>query len=131
MVRFLSFWAAAGLILVAGCGGGKTTAQGTVTYDGTAIPVGSVMFLPKATGGQKIGARIYDGKYEVEPKFELAPGQYHVVITWDKGTGKFVGAGDDKREITAEGLPGKYNSQTTLTADLKPGPNTVDFKLAK
>ena len=118
------------LLLATGCGGGKTTAQGTVTYDGQPITSGAVLFMPKDKGN-KIGARIYNGKYEVEPKFELVPGQYDVVVTWDKGTGKFVSEGSDKREITEEGLPAKYNTNTTLTADLKAGPNTVDFTLAK
>ena len=106
-------------------------AEGVVTYDGQPVPTGTVSFL--TADDQPVGgAAVLDGKYRVYPEVGLAPGRYKVKIAWPKATGekRQVGYGQSP-DVFAEGLPDKYNTATTLTADLAAGPNGVDFKLDK
>jgi hypothetical protein len=70
------------------------------------------------------------GKYTIPSRPGLAPGSYKVAIGWNKPTGKKVGTpGDPGTTVdeTAQVIPPKYNTQTTLTAEIKSGSNTVDF----
>lgn len=124
---------AAGVLGLAGCGGGDASVAGTVKYDGTPIDAGAITFMPAAGEGKKVGARIYDGKYTIEPTLGLAPGPYKVVVNWDKKTGKRVNTGGEgaMRDETKEGLPAKYHTSSTLTAEVKAGSNTLDFDLVK
>ena len=122
----------AALFLLAGCGGGNASVQGEVSYDGTPVDAGAITFAPVAGDAQKVGARIYDGKYVIEPTAGLAPGPYTVTINWEKKTGQRVSTGEGAmRDETREGLPPKYTAGTELKADITGGANTVDFKLEK
>lgn len=116
----------------AGCGGSKSSAEGTVTCDAGTVDTGSVTFVPTSGGDQavKVSGRVFDGKYTIDESQGLAPGKYKVEINWNKKTGRRVSTGDGASwDETKEGLPAKYNTQSDLTADVKPGPNTLNFDL--
>ncbi len=120
---------------VTGCGGSdRGDVSGTVTLDGTPIDNGTIVFVPEGGGGvdahPKAGAKIIDGKYLFEPGFGPYPGKYKVEVTWDKKTGKKVSTGDaDTRDETKQMLPAKFNTATTLTAEIASGKSTKDFQL--
>lgn len=126
--------AAVGLLLAAaGCGAGTADVTGTVKYDGTPLDLGAITFVPDGDGkAAKVSTRFYDGKYTIPAADGLKPGKYKVEINWLKKTGKQIPTGDgppmDERK---EGLPDKYHQKSTLTADVKGGPNTLDFALEK
>jgi hypothetical protein len=57
-------------------------------------------------------------------------GSYKVRITWDKKTGKKVSTGDaDSRDETKQVLPAKFNTDSTLTAEVKASSPVLDFEL--
>jgi uncharacterized protein (DUF2141 family) len=133
--RRLAVGLAAVTLLAAGCGGGASTASGTVTFDGTPIDNGAITFVPEtpAKDQPKVSEKIYDGKYTIDATRGLLPGKYKVEINWNKKTGRKMSTGSDGlADETKEGLPAKYYGATTsLTAEIKGGSNTVDFKLTK
>jgi hypothetical protein len=122
-----------GLLALPGCGGARPAeVEGTVTYDGQPIPAGAISFVAAAGQGPSGGGTILDGKYQVQAKVGLMPGPYRVEIRWAKPTGRqYRGETGAMLSVTEEGLPAKYNDQSELKADLKPGPNTVPFDLPK
>jgi hypothetical protein len=103
---------------------------GVVEYDGQPVPTGMVLFLSPG-GGSEAGGAITDGRYHVYPESKLMPGTYRVEIRWPKPTGEKVQQGYMMVDERKEGLPEKYNANSELTATVKSGENTVDFKLAK
>ena len=108
--------------------------KGTITYNSVPIDNGTIVFIPEGLpkGTPKAGTRIAAGAYAFEPGFGPFPGKYNVEITWDKKTGRKVSTGDaDSRDETKQILPAKYNTQSTLTAEVKSGEPKRDFALDK
>jgi hypothetical protein len=110
--------------ILCGCGGpGKDvpklgTVTGVVTLDGEPLENAMVQFVPDH-------ARMSGGKTDAQGKYELnfnerlkgaAIGKHKVRIT--------VGSPMEPQKI-----PAKYNVQTELTAEVKEGPNTINFDL--
>ena len=121
-----------------GCGGGADRAQvsGSVRVDGQPLESGSISFLPAAgTQGPTAGAEIKQGTYSVAAESGLAPGKYSVQIKASRKTGRRIKDGfphppDDMVDEIEQFLPPKYNTQSELTAELKPGSNKgKDFEL--
>jgi hypothetical protein len=117
----------------AGCSSdGRTGVEGTVTYDGQPLPVGTITFLPTGEKGVKCGDRIANGHYKIEPRFGPMPGPHRVEIHWAKPTGKkYKNEFGEVFDLTREGLPEKYNTHSVLTAVIQSGANTVNFGLEK
>lgn len=123
------------LLLVVTCFTGcafdnRVAVEGKITYAGQPLDVGTITFLPASGDGVKCGGLVENGQYKIERKFGLAAGQHRVEIRWSKPTGK-----KSKNEfgeeiiVREEGLPNKYHTNSTLTADVKPGENVLDFDL--
>ena len=74
-----------------------------------------------------------NGKYAIKAGKGPNPGLCRVEITWKRKTGrkvKNVEISGPPVDETVQGLPPKYNTQSTLTAEIKPsGSNTFDFDL--
>jgi hypothetical protein len=127
------------LAVVAGCGYGNTSrvpVKGEVTFDDAPVDNGVIIFLPDGDspgGGEgiKCGGPIVDGKYALEAGKGPRPGHYRVEIVWNKKTGKQVPSNDPPNLIdeTVQVLPEKFNTKSTLTADVKPQANVIDFPL--
>ncbi|MCE9567108.1 MAG: hypothetical protein K8U57_34325 [Planctomycetes bacterium] len=123
---------AVGLLAAAGCGNAAgVAAKGRVTLGNLPVQEGTIVFIPSAGGGQKVSAVVKDGEYAIPADAALKPGPYRVEVTWSRPTGKKVPSADpgmmtDERK---EAVPAKYNTQSTLTADLNFGENTKDFSL--
>lgn len=134
-MRWCIFWAvlftlAAG---TAGCSSsGAAAVEGKVSYGGEAIDVGTITFIPASGEGVKTGGLIESGTYQVDAKTGPAPGKHRVEIRWAKPTGqKKKNEFGEEIQTRREGLPEKYHEQSTLTADIKPGKNVIDFALEK
>ena len=124
--------AALALATLLGCGGGDASVVGNVTLDGTPIDSGAITFVPEGADATsvKVGGGISNGKYSVETGRGLTPGKYKVEFNWKKKTGRKMPTGDgDPIDETKEGLPAKFNTATTYTADVKSGSQTIDFAL--
>jgi len=118
------------LAALAGCGDGKSTVSGTVTLDGQPVPSGSIAFV-KQEGGSLVreGAVISGGKFEAA----VPPGTYKLELNGQKVVGKRKQKGmdgaEEEVELTDELFPPRYNTQTELTEEIKPGSNTLKLDL--
>lgn len=141
--RFILFAAVlANLVLIVGCGSPDTraTVSGTITYDGEPVQTGVVAFEPTGETAPPHTASITDGAYELR----LEPGKYLVRISASDTSKQEQSAKDVAPPPEAEGregllpdlseeeysplLPPAWNTQSTLTVDVAPGENTVNFR---
>lgn len=126
--RFQSACFAVCLLFLTGCGGGAdapTTVkvEGTVTFDGEPLSEGSIVFDPTDGKGGSSAGGIENGKFA----FDSQLGQKKVLISASRDTGK---KDQYDEPITESYIPANYNSQTTLTADVKAdGENKFSFDL--
>ena len=124
---------AVALVAVAGCGGSGASVEGSVTFNGEAVDSGGINFIPEDASGKPSGGEIKNGKYSIAADRGPKPGKYKVQITWQKKTGKTIIDKTDtgaKQDETFQAIPEAFNSQTTLTADIKSGANSgVNFDL--
>jgi len=114
-------------LLLSGCGssGPETcTVTGTVTWNGSPVPEGNILFTSADGKGVPDSGRIEDGKY----KLEVKPGKKKVAIHAEREVGEvdpIMGARPRRSYI-----PPKYNVQTELTAEVTPGAkNAFPFEL--
>lgn len=121
------------LSLMVGCGNSKRLpVKGEVSIDGTPVQEGFMNFTPlPGTEGPTAGAKIADGKYEIDPLKSLFEGNYVVSIkVWkqSKRVTEDFATGERERGII-QILPPKYNSESELTLELVRGEDTYNFEL--
>ncbi len=93
--------------------------RGRVTFDGSPLAGAFVVFTPQAGGRQSSGRTNQDGVYELTYLRDIKGAK--------AGTHKVIIA--TATEQSAERLPARYNSDTTLQAEVKPGNNELNFDL--
>ena len=125
---------AVGLALAAtGCGKGEklTRVTGKVSYEGQPISEGRILF--RNTGGDQraYSAAITNGEYEVM----CEPGAMRVEIIASRVIpGKFKKGENGEPEpipVAEMYIPAKYNSSSTLTAEVKTSSTEIPFDLRK
>jgi len=122
--------------LLAGCGGPKYSGAkryplaGEVTFEGQAIDLGSISFIP-AGDGFPSGGVITDGKYAVPEEKGVSAGTYRVEIHWLKRTGKQLRDAEtgEMYDERREALPAKLHANSELTIEVPLPKNRHDFKL--
>jgi hypothetical protein len=121
--------------LTVGCSGGPATGEvsGTVTYDGKAVPFGSIAFYPADGKGPSTGGTITDGKYSVS---KVPVGTMKVRISGAKDMKEQKMSYDEKAPpvfTSSELLPPKYSDDkaTELKYDVQAGVQTKNFDLTK
>lgn len=104
---------------------------GTVTMDGKPLPNAMVYFWPKEGGRTSRAKTDSDGYYDLVYKgnamgAKIGMCEVRVTTMLEEET-------DDKGKVIQkaqeETVPAKYNDETELTFDVKPGSNTFDIKL--
>ncbi len=111
------------LLLVVGCGGQQAdTVTGHVTFDGAPVESGEIQFLPADDQGSVGAGQITNGEYSIE----CAPGPKKVVIIATKEADQ---PAPDGLPNYISYIPEKYNQRTTLTAEVEPGTNEINFDL--
>jgi hypothetical protein len=124
--------ALAACVTSAGCGGPTAPSlKGKVTLDGAPVTSGNIMFLPEDSEDRKAAAAIADGNYTIPAEEGLKPGKYRVEVSWRKPTGRKMPSADPgiAMDETKEVIPAKYNTESTLTAELSAGQAEKDFAL--
>jgi hypothetical protein len=132
--------------LLAGCGKRYGSVSGTVTYKGKNLSMGSIAFVPEAKGGEVATGDIdKEGKYSL-PK--VLVGKCKVTVSTPVPM-RVPGAGSRMMDASKMGsdkpgtakvvssdpapvkVPDKYGQPdtTTLTAEVKEGPNTHNLTL--
>jgi hypothetical protein len=113
-----------------GCGDGKASVDGTVTFDGQPVASGMITFVAEE-GGKLVreGAVIQQGGFHTQ----LPPGKYRLELNAQKVVGKRKQKGfdgkDEEVELTAELFPERYNLQSSLSQEIKPGANAVKLDI--
>jgi hypothetical protein len=120
------------LASVAGCSDGLPPlgkVGGLVTLDGRPLAGADVFFVPVGGGIQSYGCTDAKGRYRLSYSGRKGPGagailgRHRVMIS--------AGNPQAGNEAVAPPpiLPSRYNTQTTLAAEVKPGYNDLDFPL--
>lgn len=125
LLRFLPL-----LALLSGCGDGAAEVRGKITYDGKAIEAGAIQFVPVDGKSRTAGSVITNGEYSAR----VPIGLMKVSISGSKtvGTKKLYNTPNSpEMPLKVEALPEKYNQDTTLEYEVKPGENNKDFVLEK
>ena len=130
------FFAVALALLTSGCGeSNRASVYGKVALDGKPLEQGAIKQYPTGdTKGPLTGGVITDGEYHIQAANGPLAGHYKVEILSPKTTGKKVPLplpyppGTMIDEVV-EGIPTKYNTDSTLTADIKLGKNQLDFDM--
>jgi len=134
--------------VVAGCGGAlvlsacgparvddlpREAVSGKVTLDGKPLERGTISFQPASASPTSGMVSIVGGSYSMPKAYGLVPGSYKVSISSSEGSGPSEKLGDVPGKTPPppkELIPARYNSDTTLTAEVKPGKsNSFDFDL--
>ncbi|MCH2129085.1 MAG: hypothetical protein MK179_08070 [Pirellulaceae bacterium] len=100
--------------LLMGCGpsGPKTySVSGTVSLDNQPLETGKIFLIDPAGRLDSDVGDIADGKF----KFRAKPGSKRVELRAERQTGEISHFGG---AVTAEALPARYNSQSTLTEEV-------------
>jgi hypothetical protein len=130
-------WSRVCLILAVaalGCGGGGDgprtySVSGTVSYDGKPIEEGRIQFRNTGSDGRAYSAEIKNGNYQMMSE----AGSMKVEIIASRVVpGKMQKSEDGEMVPVREMfIPAKYNSQTTLTTEVKPQSQNIPFDLKK
>jgi len=119
------------LALVAACSSQTTaTVRGKVTLDGTPLDDATISFVPTAGGArQSAWTTIKGGEYSIVEKDGLGTGPFRVEIRALRPTGEKPNPNEPTMVPSKEIISGRYNSNSALTVEIKPGANTADFAL--
>lgn len=117
------------IALASGCGGkptdGRLALNGTVTLDHEPLSTGNITFFTDGAAGagaEATGGTIQDGKFTIAKEQGLPAGAYQVAITAATIVGPVAADPNERMEHPPEVrslIPAKYNSSTTLTAQVK------------
>ena len=121
--------------LSTGCGGGTSDGPdlfpvtGTVQFDGTPVEEGRILFRTDSGAGRAYSTEIKNGSYTLE----IEPGPVKVEVTASRVIpGKFgepASPDEEPPPLSEMYIPAKYNSESTLTANVSAGDNTIPFDL--
>ena len=106
--------------------------SGKVALGGKSLMNGTITFVPLVTGPAAYGT-ITDGSYTISRREGPGPGSYRVEISRIQPTGRRVPDSEypgKTVEETRNGVPGRYNLNSTLRVEVKGGSDqTFDFVL--
>lgn len=121
-------------LAISGCGSGSPddrpdlgTVTGTVTMNGEPLPGVEVTFVPEE-GRPSVGRTESDGTYELTYIRDIKGakiGNHQVRIHTIHETTSDRDGGEPPEET----IPDRYNTETTLTAEVTAGDNKIDFPL--
>jgi hypothetical protein len=118
--------------LVPGCGPGdpRLAVSGSVTFKGQPLDQGRIEFHPPQNNGTMSGAVIQNGRYEIPRDKGLNPATYEVrIYSYDQKAGTAGAIPGEAGLGFKERIAKKYNSASTLKADVKRGQTTFDFSV--
>ena len=128
--------------VLAGCDDGspaRSAVWGEVTVDGDPLPAGTITFTPTA-GGPRVSGAIAGGQYDLAAAAGPPAGPCRVSIVAADPDGPAPGeelspaglaALAENPPPPADPLPAVYNTASTLTRVVAPGPNHFDFDLTR
>ncbi|MEX0867215.1 MAG: hypothetical protein WD030_07645 [Pirellulales bacterium] len=123
-------------VLAIGCGSGddydRVAISGEVNFAGQALPNGSILLQPLASG-PSVGGDITDGQFEIERARGPAPGSYRVEIISYQPTGRQIPDADRPGTTVDEMvqvIPESYNDNSQVVIEIAAdGENHFDFAI--
>lgn len=118
--------------LLVGCGTGdpRLAVSGTIKFKGQLLDQGRIEFHPPGDKGTMSGAGIQNGRYNIPRDKGLAPNTYEVrIYSYDEKAAKIEEIPGEPGLGFKERIPKKYNTASTLKAEVKRGNTTFDFSL--
>jgi hypothetical protein len=122
----------AGIAFLCGCSSDPRLAvSGTVKFKGEPLDQGRIEFHPPEGKGTMSGATIQEGRFDIPQKTGLLPASYDVrIFSYDtKGAKAPSGIPGEAGEGFKERIARKYNLDSKLTADVKPGNTVFQFSV--
>jgi hypothetical protein len=119
------------LLLLSGCSR-QAPVSGSVTFNGTPVDNGIIVFISEDNTDKKAIGEIHDGKFTIPSTSGVLLGKNRVEIYWNKKTGKQVEVKGDAGHTTDEEfqvIPARFNANSTLSEEIKSGENTFAFDL--
>jgi len=135
------------LLLLAGCGSKGprlASVKGKVTLDGQPLANAIVTFTPVAGGPASTGVTNSNGEYELACQLGKGAvvGQHKVsvrsqpptqtgagAVSSDDPSYQYGGEDSSRAPVFQEKIPAKYNTNTTLVREVKPGSNEINLDL--
>jgi hypothetical protein len=106
-----------------------TAVTGSVSIDGQPVKSGSIAFFPIDEKSPTTGASIADGQYTAQ--VPLGAAKVQIRVAKKVGEKKLYNTADSPvQPIMKETLPARYNDDTELQLDVKPGNTVKNFELA-
>lgn len=127
MLRCCALIAAGCLFAACGCGPSTGSVSGTVAVDGQPLEKGVISFAAAEGTGQPVTADITNGRYSAT----MQAGKKHVQISAQISVGKrrvSDAPGVPPDDIWEERLPPRFNSESKLEFEVKPGANAKDWE---
>jgi hypothetical protein len=103
--------------------------DGKITLDGQPVDAGTITFIPLATKQDKPAwTQIVTGEYSLDASRGPSLGLNRVEIRWPRKTGRKAPYDPNVDELR-EAVPDRYNCDSKLEVEVKPGKNPFDFTL--
>jgi hypothetical protein len=118
-------------ILATGCSSDPRLAvSGTVKFKGQLLDQGRIEFHPPDGKGTLSGDVIQNGRYSIPREKGLLPATYEVrIFSYDEKGPKIDAIPGEAGLGFKERIGKKYNTESTLKAEVKPGNTTFDFSV--
>ena len=125
------FLVALSAILATGCSSDlRLAVSGTVKFKGQLLDQGRIEFHPPDGKGTLSGDVIRNGKYAIPREKGLLPATYEVrIFSYDEKGPKVEAIPGEAGLGFKERISKKYNTQSILKAEVKPGNTTFDFSV--
>jgi hypothetical protein len=108
----------------------RLAVSGTVKFKGERLDQGRIEFHPEGGKGTMSGDVIQHGRYSIPRDKGLAPATYEVrIFSYDEKAPKLDAIPGEPGLGFKERIAKKYNVESTLKADVKPGQTTFDFSV--
>jgi hypothetical protein len=126
------------LSFLAGCNktdANRAAVRGEVKLDGRPLERGTILFSPaEGVKGTAAGTEIIAGHYQLPAKAGASLGLNRVEIRSPRKTGRTIPRpfprNSEMMEEAVEGIASRFNSETTLSHEVKSGENTADFEVS-
>jgi hypothetical protein len=118
--------------VLVGCGAAdpRLAVSGTVKFKSQLLDQGRIEFHPPGDKGTMSGAVIQNGRYNIPRDKGLVPNTYEVrIFSYDEKAPKVETVPGEPGIGFKERIPKKYNTASTLKAEVKSGNTTFDFSL--
>jgi hypothetical protein len=116
------------LIMLAcvGCGDGRATVSGRVTFNGEPVSRGSITFIPVDGKGQAAGGDVANGSYAVKG---VSQGEKTVQISAQYVSGKTTLDGGLELDVVSDLLPRSWGAESTERLTVSAPVTTKDFAI--